>query len=71
MITPEDASALMRIREVARMVKADAERDAMSLDGKPFDGRTVAAQFGQTLAAVCALADAIERLTNIVTRSMQ
>ena len=50
------------VSEVARMVFADAETDAVALDGKPFTGRVVAETFGSTLAMIAALAKCIETL---------
>lgn len=46
-----------RLREVLTDIAADAEKDAKALDGKPFDARTVAKTFGETLAMVHALAN--------------
>lgn len=53
---------LARIREVMAMMVADCEADAMALDGKAFDGRTVGENFGNLYAAVQALARAVEVL---------
>jgi hypothetical protein len=44
------------------MIREDAVADAKNLDGKPFDGRTVAEQFGNTLAMIDALAGIIAEL---------
>lgn len=53
---------LEKVIEVVKMVQEDCHDEAMSIDGKPFDGRTVAAQFGNLLAEVSACAKAIEVL---------
>lgn len=42
--------------EVMDLIAADMERDATNLDGQPFNGQTVAAQFGNQCAAIKALA---------------
>jgi hypothetical protein len=52
-------------REILRMIREDAKRDAETLDGKAFDGRTVAVQFGRTLAMVAALARIMEEHVNL------
>lgn len=55
-------SELEKIADVMRMVQEDCEAEAMSIDGKPFDGETVAVQFGNLLAEVKAVACAVELL---------
>lgn len=47
--------------KVLQAIAEDAERDALSLDGRPFDGRTVSTQFGQIYASIKALAGVLER----------
>jgi hypothetical protein len=51
-----------QIVKVMGLIQEDCKADAMTIDGKPFDGRTVAVQFGNILASISALADAISRL---------
>lgn len=53
---------LERIAEVMREVEKDCRADASTLDGKPFEGSTVAEQFGNCLAAIAAVARAVEVL---------
>lgn len=53
---------LERLIEVMRLVQEDCENDGMSLDGRPFTPRGVGEQFGNILAAVQAIARAVERL---------
>jgi hypothetical protein len=55
-------SELEKIAEVMRMVQEDCEADAMSIDSKPFDAKTVGMQFGNLLAEVKAVARAVELL---------
>ena len=55
-----------RIVEVMESVADDMSRDATALDGRPFNGRTVAEQFGNTLAAVRAVALAVKKLAEEV-----
>jgi hypothetical protein len=52
-----------RIAEVMRLIAEDCEADALALDGKPFNGRTMAEQFGNILAAVKSLAEAVAAST--------
>lgn len=61
-------SELERIAEVMRMVQVDCEAEAMSIDGKPFDAKTVAVQFGNLLAEVKAVARAVELLAEAKER---
>lgn len=49
-----------KVAEAARMIQTDCEADAIALDGKPFDGRTVAESLGTILAMVGTLAKAVE-----------
>ena len=42
--------------KVCDEVAADMERDSEAIDGKPFDGKTVAQYFGDQAAAIQALA---------------
>jgi hypothetical protein len=49
---------------VMRAIQTDCHNDAMALDGKPFDGRTVAEQFGNMLASIQAVARAVEILAS-------
>jgi hypothetical protein len=51
----------MTDRELCREIQKDMETDAMALDGKPFNGRTVAEQFGNLCAAIKALALLVEK----------
>lgn len=53
---------IVAIRRVTELVRQDATSDAMAIDGKPFDGKTVATQFGNTLAMVVALCDCIDQI---------
>lgn len=48
-----------RVAEVMEMVANDMETDAKALDGKPFDGKTVAVALGNLCAGVQACAKAI------------
>lgn len=56
------AAELNKVVEVMRMVQADCEKEGLSIDGKPFDAITVAIQFGNLLAEVSAVANAVERI---------
>jgi hypothetical protein len=56
---------LDRVIHVMEMVQADCHDEAMKLDGKPFDGQTVAKQFGNMLAEISAVAKAVEVLARI------
>jgi hypothetical protein len=47
--------------EILDMISKDMEADAVSLDGKPFDGKTVAEMFGKQCAAIQALAEVTKR----------
>ena len=42
------------------MIEADMENDAKELDGRPFNGRTVAEYFGYQGAAIAALANTLK-----------
>lgn len=46
----------IRHTKVLDMIYEDMEKDATSLDGKPFNGNTVAEQFGKNMAAIQAIA---------------
>jgi hypothetical protein len=39
-----------------KAIRADCEKDAAELDGKPLDGKTVGETFGKVFAAIDALA---------------
>lgn len=54
-----------RIAEVMRLIAEDCESDAMKLDGTPFTPRAVGEQFGNLLAAVKAVAAAVEALAQV------
>jgi hypothetical protein len=43
--------------EVLKMISEDAESDAKSLDGAPFDGHTLSKNLGKQYAAIQALAN--------------
>lgn len=51
-----------RLIEICEQVAEDVERDVKEMDGKPFDGRTVATHFGYQAAAIKALADVMKKL---------
>lgn len=53
---------LQRIIEVMRAVRDDAEADVNALDGKPFNGKTVGEQFGNTNAGLAAVAAAVRQI---------
>lgn len=55
-----DAATRNRVLEVLDMIVADAESDAMKLDGQPLSGHTVATNFGQVYAAIQALAKIVK-----------
>ena len=46
--------------KVLEMIAKDMKDDAKEFDGKPFNGKTVAAYFGKQGAAIAALADIIK-----------
>lgn len=50
------------IADTMREVALDAERDASRLDGMPFTGANVARVFGETLAMLAAVAQAVALL---------
>jgi hypothetical protein len=52
----------MDVERVLDMIEKDMEKDAKDFDGKPFNGRTVAAYFGYQGAAISALARVIRTL---------
>lgn len=47
--------------DVLRMIQNDMENDANSIDGKPFNGKTVATYFGYQAAAIAAVAKILEK----------
>lgn len=58
-VDKEEYERWERNRQRARIcqnVIDDMEEDACSIDGKPFNGKTVAEQFGKNMAAIQALA---------------
>lgn len=61
---PVSTARLERIAEVMRLIQTDCEADALGLDGTAFTGRGVGEQFGNVLAAISALAAAVEVLTS-------
>ena len=48
--------------EVLEMIATDMKNDAKEFDGKPFNGKTVAAYFGNQGAAIAALADIVRSI---------
>lgn len=48
-----------RAIEVLKMIAEDAENDVYEFEGKPFDGKTVAAYFGHHGASIKALAEIV------------
>lgn len=42
-------------------IQEDCERDAGTIDGKPFNGRTTGEQFGHILAMIASLAHIVEK----------
>jgi hypothetical protein len=48
--------------EVLEMIAKDQEDDAANIDGKPFNGRTVAEHFGGQGAAIASLANILKYL---------
>lgn len=54
-----------RIASIMQCVADDMQKDAYSLDGMPFDGRTVATQFGNNCAAIHAIALAVKQLAEM------
>jgi hypothetical protein len=51
-----------KLIKICEQVALDVERDAREFDGKPFDGKTVAAYFGYHGAAIKALADVLKEV---------
>ena len=51
-----------KILAVCDQIAEDTERDVKNLDGQPFDGKTVARQFGYHAASIKALADMVKML---------
>lgn len=50
------------VAETMRQIQADCAEDAAALDGKPFNGRSVAETFGETLAMLKVVARCVEIL---------
>jgi hypothetical protein len=48
--------------KVLKMIAEDMANDAKNFDGQPFNGKTVAAYFGNQGAAIAALANIISEL---------
>ena len=48
--------------EVLEMIATDMKNDAKEFDGKPLNGKTVAAYFGNQGAAIAALADIVRSI---------
>lgn len=53
-----------RILEILDHIVIDMEQDAKDFDGQPFNGKTVAAYFGNQGAAIQALSNIIKELIN-------
>ena len=51
-----------KIIKVLDEIAEDMERDAKELDGKPFNGKNVAIQFGNQGAAIAALSEIIKEV---------
>jgi len=49
-----------RILKVLQMISDDTKKDIKELEGKPFEGKVVAEQFGRQAAAIQALANIIK-----------
>jgi DNA mismatch repair protein MutH len=59
-----------RIVEVLEMIATDMVNDAKDLDGKPFNGRTVAEALGNQGAAIATLARIIKTMAeNLPTKN--
>jgi len=57
--------SLQRLEKMSHqldMIADDAESDAKQLDGEPFNGKTMAENFGQVYASINALAKDIKEL---------
>jgi hypothetical protein len=65
-MTSLEYERLESIVAVMRLVQEDCEAEAISIDGKPFNGRVVAEQFGNLLAAVNATSKAVEALALVL-----
>ena len=63
-----DIERIEKVITVAKMVQKDCHDEGMSLDDKPFNGRTVAVQFGNLLAEVSACAKGIQILAEEILR---
>ena len=57
-----DDAKRKRMIEVLGMVAQYAESDAMGLDGQPFNGRTMATQFGHVFASIKTLAEIVKEV---------
>lgn len=53
------------------MIADDMKNDAMTFDGRPFDGRTVAEYFGNQGAAIAALANILRLLLEVEPEANQ
>lgn len=60
-MSPEKIGNVLR---VLNMIKKDIESDVTEMDGKPFTGKTVATQFGNQGAAICALVDMVKAIVS-------
>ena len=47
--------------KILEMISNDMKNDVKELDGKPFDGKTVAEQFGKQAAAIAEIANILIR----------
>ena len=56
------------INEVMQMVADDCEADARKYEGAPFDGRTVAAMHGETMAMLRTVALAVRDLSEVCAK---
>lgn len=57
-----DKLQIEKIIKVLNMIEEDMREDAEHMDGKPFNGRTVAEAFGHQGAAIAALAVMMKRI---------
>ena len=51
-----------KLVNVCTQVSTDIENDVNELEGKPFNGKTIATYFGYQSAAIKALSDVLKRL---------
>lgn len=49
-------------KDICSQIAEDTKNDATNFDGQPFNGRTVAAYFGNHGAAIAALANLVKSL---------